>query len=278
MKYLQVILIFALLTAGQSLCGAKAKAPFDDQYAFELLRYLYRWHMDDAVLSVDPREIEKVEIHYRTIDKALDEGDHSEFLEIIIPVADMLVMLKRADYRIPKLDIQIDNEYFKVVSAHHYRDLKWNPEKYQRLSYDSKRIFDYLYKTRNDKHFPPESTRQRLKEESIRALRAEGYIENFDDPVQQGYIAPISIVSNDLWFYWINGHKLIHFTSDLEHLDSEFWTFAPLGVDIIDLNEEVVVAPAERGNPGAFTKDYAGRILFNCIVHGQKVSDKADTK
>ncbi|MEM7791993.1 MAG: hypothetical protein AAF546_11375 [Verrucomicrobiota bacterium] len=276
MKHLQTLLLLTLFSTSFCITDAETEAPFDDSYAFELLQYLYRWHMDDAVLSVDPRELEEVDIYYRKIEKALDPGDDSEFLEIVIPVAKMLIMLKRADYQIPKLDIKIDNEYFKVVSAHHYRDLQWSSEKYERLTYDSKQIFDYLYKTRNDKHFPPESTKQRLKEESIRALQAEGYIENFDDPIQEGYIAPISIVSNDLWFYWINGHKLIHFTSDLEHLESDFWTFAPLGVDIIDLNEEIVVAPAERGSPGAFTKDYAGRILFNCIVHGQKVSDRSD--
>jgi len=43
-------------------------------------------------------------------------------------------------------------------------------------------------------------------------------------------------------------------------------------VRFYDLDEHVVVALAEVAGSNAFvTRDWAARVLFNCVVHGKKI-------
>ncbi len=275
MKPANALLWVGLMTASLTALPAQNSAPFSDEYAYELLSYLYRWHMDDAILEVSLEIGDNVVIFYRRITpEDLDPDDNSEFLEVVLPLANMVINLKKSDYLIPKRQIRVRNEFFKVISAQHYRDFDWDPSGYQALSYEYEDMFNYLFETRNDKIFPSDEIREQLSLAARRALIEEDHIlpEDYDEEPQMGYIAPVSIASNDLWFFWVNGHMLIHFTSDLEYTNPAFWEIAPIGVDIIELKEEVIVGAQEKSGEKYFTKDYAGRILFNCIVHGLEIT------
>lgn len=267
--------LLILLVPGAPLF-AGAEAPFDKAYAAELLKYLYRWHMDDAILSVDADEISEIELYFRESELDLDPGDNSTFLEVILPIAQMEIVLKKASYEIPKKALTIKSDSYKFVSAQHYKRLDWEPADYTKLTYDFEEIFNYLYEHRNEKVFPDEAVRERLRAEVMKLLREKkGPDADFvDDALQVAYLAPISPVTNDLWVYYVNGHMLLHFTSDLDYTDPAYWDIAPVNVDIVELKEEVIVAAGERGGTGFFSKDYAGRILFNCLVHGQEIKHR----
>lgn len=256
-----------------SLSAAKA-APFDQTYGYELVRYLYRWHMDDAVLAETLKKTDTIDLHYRYLEPTRDAGDVSEYLEIVFPLTKLVVLMKRSEYTIEKLDVELKDPYFKVQSAQHYRNLEWDASRYECLSYDYDEMMAYLFRTRNDQQFPDEATLNRLRNEARRVFQAEGHHVGrvgAEDAVQIAYVAPISIVSNDLWFYWVNGRKFICFSADLHHSHPRFWEFANLNVEIIDADEQIVVSPMEKESHGYFTKDYVGRILFNCIIHGKQV-------
>ena len=76
-----------------SLSAAKA-APFDQTYGYELVRYLYRWHMDDAVLAESLEQTDTIDLYYRHLEPTRDAGDTSEYLEIVFPLTKLVVLLK----------------------------------------------------------------------------------------------------------------------------------------------------------------------------------------
>lgn len=284
MKTLFVFFLFSACSmAGLS---AEKSEPFDQDYGYELIRYLYRWYMDDAVLAETLEKRDTLDLYYRYLKPKLDEGDQSEYLEIILPLTKMVVVLKRSEYTIEKLKLELKDPYFKVQSAQHYRNLEWDTSLYELLSYDYDATMAYLFRTRNDKRFPDEATLNRLRNEAMKAFKGGGHevdAQVAGDELQIAYVAPISVVSNSLWFYWVNGRKFICFSADLHHSHPRFWEFANLNVEIVDADEQIVVSQIEKEGDGYFTKDYVGRILFNCLIHGQqvrysegKVVDQAD--
>lgn len=273
MKGLTICLLFL---AGIAPVTAQ---PFEKSYAYELFRYLYRWHMDDAILGETLGELKEIEVYYRSFHpKQRDEYDLSEYLELWIPFAKLEVTLKRSDYKIPKLDIEISDQHYKVLSAQHYKTADFDPAQFKKVVYDYDSLFTYLEKTRNDAEFPDEEARKRISKEATRILKERGLYDasEHDDAVHFGYAAPISVASNELWFYWVNGRKFIRFNADISHQEPSFWKLANARVEVIDVETQVIVSPHEKSPHGHFTKDYIGRVLFNCIVHGQHLVIEKD--
>lgn len=283
----KLLVFFLFIACSMAGLSAEKSEPFDQAYGYELIRYLYRWHMDDAVLAETLEKRDTLDLYYRYLEPTLDEGDESEYLEIILPLTKMVVVLKRSEYTIEKLDIELKDPYFKVQSAQHYRNLEWDTSLYELLSYDYETTMAHLFRTRNDKRFPDEATLNRLRDEAMHVFMGGEHdvdTQGAEDELQIAYVAPISVVSNSLWFYWVNGRKFICFSADLHHSHPRFWEFANLNVEIVDADEQIVVSLIEKEGKGYFTKDYIGRILFNCLIHGQqvryfegKVVDQADT-
>lgn len=256
-----------------------ASAPFDQHYADELIRYIYRWHMDDAILAETLQDQEEVVLYYRSYEPDMrDPGDESEFLEVAMPFARLMVHLKKANYSVPELSLEVVGEHYKFLSAQHYPDFKLASEDYSVMRFPLKELFARLYATRNVRSFPTEEGRRRLRKEVLEEMQQAGHLpsDSLDDATQITYVAPISIVANELWCFWANGRKFIHFTSDLEVGHDQFWDLAEFGVEIIDADSQIVVTSIEQAGQQYFTKDYIGRILFNCIVHGQKIRRQGD--
>lgn len=269
-----ICFVLSLLCLGTPFLAAEKAAPFDEKYGYELIRYLYRWHMDDAVLADTLVKQDHLSLYYRYLEPTLDQGDLSEHVELVLPLTKMVVVLKRSDYSIPKLNLELKDPYFKVQSAQHYRTLDWDESKYQAIHYDFDEMMAYLFRTRNQQTFPDEKTLDRLRDEAKRVIEEGEYAidpEAATDRLQISYVAPISIVSNDLWFYWVNGRKFVCFSADLHHSHERFWEFAQLDVEIIDADDQVVVSNVVNDSNGYFTKDYVGRVLFNCLIHGKQI-------
>jgi hypothetical protein len=89
---------------------------------------------------------------------------------------------------------------------------------------------------------------------------------------QTVYVAPISKVSNNLWVFWENAGKIIRFSSDSDLTSKAFWDYEKLGTQVYDLDKDVVVSLAENAGSNAFvTRDWAARVLFNCVVFGKRM-------
>ncbi len=235
------------------------------EFLSQVAQYLYRWHLDEtALLALD--EIPDVEFRYGWLHPELDAEDKSQFIELFIPKLNYLVVLKKADYSIPELDLDIRNDGFRIYRVEHYDRPPADLSGLQAVSLNKQEMIERLFATRNQKVFPDEALM-----DSMRAALREEY-KDFDGIKVEGpqilYVAPISQVSNTLWVFWENARRLIRFSSDgdLTHASN-----GGLHVRMYDLENAVVLSHAEAAGSNAFvTRDWAARTLFNCIVFGQR--------
>ena len=256
--------------------AATTKAPQHEaelltrDYVAEIIRYLYRWHADETLLSSVSRHSD-TELWARPLHPRLDAGDDSRFCEVIFPRVKLRIVLKQADYLVEELGQRVRNESFKVHSVGEYASLPAARGAYTVFRFDRGELFDYLFRTRNDRAFPDEELRERLRG-AVRKTMGERPADVEDGPAVV-YLAPLSPVSNDLWVYWENGHRIIRFSSDADLTQKIYWDLAGVDVHVYDLRENVVVSLGEvPGSSKYVTRDWAARALFNCIALGEKVA------
>jgi len=180
--------------------------------------------------------------------------------------------LKQADYAIKELDLEVKNRRFNVINVHHERDFEWYPDQFEVQVFTTDEVFAWLHETRNDRLFPGKDLLAMIRDE-VRAEVGEERPDLIDSSAPQiVFLAPASPVINEVWMYWESGHHLIHFTSDDDLTDIETWEDELHRVELIDLHHDVVVSSMEKPGSNAYiTKDWAGRVLFNCIVLGAKL-------
>ena len=239
------------------------------EYLSLLMRHLYRWHLDETMLaSVD--DSNHVEFLVRRQDTALDEGDRSSYLELYIPQIRYSVLLKKADYKVPEVDGSIRNADYRIIRAELTPDRPADLDRYHRIEVPKQEMLDYLFSVRNQRTYPDQALRERMAD----ALRREYMLapgETITGP-QVFYLAPISDVSNNLWVFWESKKKIIRFSSDADIATKEFWAIEKLGAEVYDLDKNVVVSIAEVPGSNAYvTRDWAARVLYNCIVFGQRI-------
>ncbi|WP_309385346.1 hypothetical protein [Cerasicoccus frondis] len=244
----------------------------DRDYLFSLLRYLYRWHIDAAMLTEDIDSTDSVVIAYRELHPETDESDKSRFAEVIVPLARTRVMLKQADYSIEELDIEVKNQRYNVVNVIFDPQLEWDHNDYLVQVFTLDEVFDWLHETRNDILFPNQELLKMIRDEVREEVGAERPDLVKPEEPQIVFLAPISPVINEVWIYWESGHHLVHFTSDDDLGDIDTWRSELHHVELFDLKSDVVVSPIEKPGSNAYiTKDWAGRVLFNCNVLGAKL-------
>ena len=155
-------------------------------------------------------------------------------------------------------------------SVGEYASLPAARSAYTVFRFDRGELSDYLFRTRNDRAFPDEELLERLRA-AVRKAIGERPADVGEGPAVV-YVAPLSPVSNDLWVYWENGHRIIRFSSDADLTQKIYWDLAGVDVHVYDLHENVVVSLGEvPGSSKYVTRDWAARVLFNCIALGQKV-------
>jgi hypothetical protein len=234
----------------------------------EILRFLYRWHADETLLS-SVSQYSDTELWARPLHPPLDAGDDSRFCEVLFPRVQMRIVLKQADYLVEELGQRVRNDSFKIHSVGEYASPPAPQSAYTVFRFDRGELADYLFRTRNDRAFPDEQLRERLRA-AVRNAMGERPADVEDGPGVV-YLAPLSPVSNDLWVYWENGHRLIRFSSDANLTQIIYWDLAGVDVHVYDLREHVVVSLSEvPGSSKYVTRDWAARALFNCIALGEK--------
>ena len=267
------IIVALLLTSG---CASTRAVPpreapaLTRDYVAEVIRYLYRWHADETMLA-SVSGYTDTELWARPLHPKLDADDNSRFCEVLFPRVRLRIVLKQADYLVEELGQRVRNDAFKIHSVEQYTSLPAARSAYTVYRFDRGEVADYLFRTRNDRVFPDDELRQRLRA-AVRKAIGERPPDVEEGPAVV-YLAPLSPVSNDLWVYWQNGHRIIRFSSDADLTQKIYWDLAGVDVHVYDLRENVVVSLGEVAASNKYvTRDWAARALFNCIALGQKIT------
>jgi hypothetical protein len=242
-------------------------------YLYEIVRYLYRWDLDES-------EIERVVgakrfvFWVRRLEPKLDPGDQSVLGEILLPQLDRSVKVKKADYRIEETGTTVNSQTFRITKVTHARIPSRVPRFCEVVAVDMKEMRDYLFRTRNQHDFPDAELVERLREALRKEAAKEGLLAtNAPATEQVVHLAPLSPVANEIWVFWETGRKLLHFASDIDLANPEVWRHEVLAARIFDLDQQVVVSHEEAPGSNRFLTRYqVSRTLFNCLIFGQRIT------
>lgn len=265
-----LLLVMAFLIPPGVFAEEPPPPELSPDYLSLVVRHLYRWYLDETALIVVDDEPE-LKFWIRRLDPKLDEGDRSEYLELLVPQLSFSLLLKKAEYAVPEMGLEISNADYRILRAARYERLPAPAEAYVHTSLPKQQVLDYLFAVRNQREYPDEALFERMRS----ALRDQYAAQTDLKPTgpQTVYVAPISRVSNNLWVYWENARRIIRFSSDTDLASEAFWAYEKLGVRMYDLEQDVVVSMAEAAGSNAFvTRDWAARVLFNCVVFGQRLT------
>lgn len=245
----------------------------DKPWLAEIVRHLYRWHLDER--DIDPViKVGTVVCWVRERTPQLDEGDRSRFGEVVLPQFGLLVKVKLTDYTVPELGATVKSDRFRITSVARVGEGIAKPEGAEEVSFPYTELRDHLFKTRKHAAFPEGELLERLRAAVRHQVQKEHERSHRPMPTetQVVYLAPLSPIANEAWVFWETGRTLVHFRSDIDLTHPAMWEHETLNVRLYPLDEKVVVSLDEVAGSNAFmTRDEAGRALFNCIVLGKRV-------
>ncbi len=239
----------------------------------ELLRYIYRWHFDAGELVKSAGDLAAIEIWNRDLPIETDPGDDSRFWEYVIPLADVQVVAKQADYPIEHSDQRVRNASPRVIEVS-YRGVEGlDRADFAVASYDFADTIALLNAERHRTIFPDRPLLHAIARQAGAALLRRGTIPSLQlEGEHTIYIAPLSPVVNEVWLFWTNFNCLLRFSSDADLNQAMNWNQMLQSVEVFDLPDSVIVVPGEVGPSNAYiTKDFAGRVLFNCVILGERL-------
>ena len=248
---------------------AAASPLLEKQFVFDVLQYLYRWHFDQSyVLSAD--KLDNLEVWARPLHPRLDVGDRSEFAELWIPAVNMRVQLKRSDYQIPELNLAVVDSSFKVQRVTRQLRPPAARSNYEVGRYGLTEVKDYLFAARTNRMVINDNLRTAARKLVVEYLNKEHPAPFAEDQIF--YVAPVSPVCNGVWVFWETGRKLLLFSGDMDLSNPGFSQLSQLRMEVIDLDKDVVASMKEVPGSNAFvTKDWVGRLFFNCILYGERL-------
>jgi hypothetical protein len=246
----------------------------EKQFVLDVVQHIYRWHFDQSyILEAD--KLDTLEVWARPLHPVLDAEDRSEFAEFWIPAVNMRVEMKRSDYKVPEMNLDIVDRSFKVKGVARQPHPPAPRSNYQVASFARTEVRDHLFATRTNRVALNENLRL-----TARKLIAEYLSKAHPAPFTEDqvlHIAPISPVCNDLWTFWETGRKIMLFSADMDLSNPGFSQLSQLRMEVIDLDKDVVTSTKEVPGSNAFvTKDWVGRLFFNCILYGERVVRTAD--
>ena len=281
-------LILLLLPGCQTLPRtgmADASVPADlaqPTYLYEVVRHLYRWYLDEAEVEQVTRQKQFV-FWVRQLHPPLDAGDQSVLGEIMLPQLGLSVKLKKADYRIEELQTNVKSQSFKITQVERVAVPASVPAYGTVVTLDMQDMLDYLFRTRDQRDYPDAALLERMRQALRQELLHEGIATNLlaglaTNAQQIVHLSPLSPVANEFWVYWETGRKLLHFASDIDLANLAVWQQESLMVRAFDLDQQVVLSHEEAPGSNRFlTRHQVGRVLFNCLVLGQRVAVPART-
>lgn len=275
------LMLLGLLSACQCLSPAKtasaSKVPQElvqKPYLFEIIRYLYRWQLDEAEVG---RLISAKEVVFwvRRVDAQLDPGDCSILAEILLPQTGVRVKVKKADYRIEETGTAVKSTTFRITQVVRGEPCGRMPRDAERVEVDMQEMRDYLFRTRSQHDYPDPALIARLQQAVRQEAAREGFITNDFADQKIVHIAPLSPVANEIWVYWEAGRRLFLFASDIDLANPAVWEHETLLARLFDLDQQVVVSHEEAPGSNRFlTRNEVSRALFNCLLFGQRLAVK----
>ena len=246
----------------------------EKQFLSEIVRHLYRWYLDELDIE-SISEHKRMLFNIRALSTKLDLGDNSQYVEVFIPDLKLSVKLKKSDYRIDELNLDVKSNGFKINNVSRYEKEFEVPEGCIFVEIGMKDIKDYLFKTRNNAEFPsPElyariqkAFHEEFKDELLKKIPAAKAKKEWVT-----FVAPLSPVANEFWAFWENGKLLVKCSSDIDLTNSEVWEHESLSFKTYDVLNQMVVSLDESGGDNSFmTRDQIGRALYNCVVLGERL-------
>ncbi len=273
-----------LLSACRSVAPAKPSGAsavpselVQQPYLFEVVRYLYRWQLDEA--EVD-RIVgaKKVVFWVRRVEVPLDPGDRSALGEILMPQVGLRVKVKKADYRIEELNTEVKSANFRITQVIRGDVPARAPQGAKVIEVDMQAMRDYLFRTRAQHDYPDPALAARLQQALRKEAAKEGILTNVPAGEKIVHIAPLSPVANEIWVFWEAGRKLFSFASDIDLANPAVWEHETLLARIYDLDQQVVVSHEEAPGSNRFlTRNEVSRALFNCLLFGQRLTVQPPT-
>ncbi len=273
MKRITAVLCLALLVGFRA---AHAAAPVvddrlrDPQFQFEVLRYVYLWYLDDRFFAATA-DAASFELWIRPIEaRSPDAADKSLHAEMWIPAAQIQLQLKLADYPVPELKRQVRSPGFRIVRAAPLPTAPRPRGDYVVFTLDRQKISEFFRDTRSRPQVPDAALRERL----LAAMRETVKLHPPADPTvpQVFFLSTVSPVSGDLWILWVNEKTAIRFGGEFGADQPDLLSLLPLQTQLFDLRTDVVASLLEtQGSTGYITKDWTGRILYQCLVLGERV-------
>jgi hypothetical protein len=255
--------------------GALATPPelLQPSYLYEIVRYLYRWQLDESEVERILGEKQFV-FWVRPLAAKLDPGDRSLLGEILLPQLDLRVKVKKANYTIEDLGAEVQSRTFKITQVTRGQLPARRPPACSAVSLDMQEMRDYLFRTRNQPDYPDAALVEHLRQAVRQQAAKEGILStNAPTGEQIVHLAPLSPVANETWVFWEAGRKLLYFTSDIDLANPAVWEHQTLVARIFDVDQQVVVTHEEAPGSNRFLTRYqVSRDLFNCIVLGQRIA------
>ena len=270
-----VVAAWAQETPSVALEAAGAAPPAeltDLDFLCQITQHLYRWYMDEADVEKKTEAKAETFIYWvRRLDVKLDEGDRSVIGELLLPQLGIRVMVKKADYAIEDLGIEVKSRGFRIVNVSREPLPAEPPPGAAVVQMDYAQMRDDLFRKRAEARFPDEAMQERLR----MAVRDYYHLDPADTrPREQViHVAPLSPVANELWVFLETRKILIRFASDIDLEDPAMWEHQELGIRTYDILKQTVVSMNEAAGSNEFlTRDQVGRALFNCVVLGKRVA------
>ncbi|HOX22251.1 MAG TPA: hypothetical protein PLL10_02210 [Elusimicrobiales bacterium] len=252
------------------------------EFLHEVMWHLYRWYVDE-------RDVDKlagtaeVEFWVRELSAKLDAGDKSLFGEIIIPDLDVSVVVKKSDYSVEELGLQVKNARFKIVNVSRPSP-KIMPDNCVRVKTNYRELKNYSHGKRALTRFPDEEITRLFQKSALEAINS--YLQDRKpdgkksaaadvkglDPEGIIHLAALLEISNETWAFWEPGKLLLHFSSDTDIENPAAWKHGGVAVKPYNIAEQTVISLDEVAGSNAYmTRDQVGRILFNSIVLGRRL-------
>jgi len=262
-----LILFPGILESGPS--KAEAAALYEElggEAAFlDLSRYLYRWYFDENDYArLDPQL--KDQLWLRRLEMIADEGDRSRYLEVVLPAVGVAVTLKKTDYRIPELKLDIRSGGYRVIRVS--RDAV-SPKGFAVLKLHSDALIAKIFEMRLERTFPGDALQTHIL--TNLSPQADALAQSPRNVPQTFFFAPVHEVDNEAWVFWEEGKLLFKASSEIDLANPDAWRTERLELTVIDTVCQTVVSFSERpGSNRHVTRDQVGRALYNCVVLGQK--------
>lgn len=241
-------------------------------YLYEIVRYLYRWQLDESEIQKILGEKQFV-FWVRPVAAKLDAGDRSQFAEILLPQLNVSVKVKKADYTIEETGTVVQSRNFRITHVIRGPVPACPVAAVTVVLVDMQAMRDYLFRTRNQHDYPDAALVEHLRQAVREQAAKEGMLPTNAPADLIVHFAPLSPVANEEWVFWEAGRKLIYIASDIDLANPAVWQQQTLSARIYDLDQQVVVSHEEAPGSNRFLTRYqVSRALFNCILFGQRVA------